>query len=687
MRIHRVVLPVALLAVAACSDATRGVSRAAQPAISAGPGHPEKPAPPAADAFTEQRALLLLLEDRRLFEAGVLRGMLRGPHELREAVAASLGRIGRLEAVPDLIGLLADSDASVRRAAAFALGELNAKDSEAALLRCAADPDREAGALAVEALGKMGVDVARVSAAIEPLGDSEASARLLPYLFRFAQEAAIAVGERGLASSDGELRAWAAYGLARNPRPAALLQLRELAADSDPWVRALAARALGIVGEGSDLGRLRAMIEDSAAGPVIHALRAAQRLIRDGKAAAPRDWVGRLLELLDDPRPGVALTTLEASSAWLLDPVLGDRLVRDAAAGGRRGELALRALAEGEDPRAGPIAAQLARSENAVARIRAAEAAALAGGGAVLTALENDGNPGVRAAVVSARLGDVGRASGSAPDGKSMLVEIRRALRDPDAVVRATALDWLVEHPLLPVEELAAAARGAREDVMPDALLAAVRALRARTGEAMEKGACLLEIEQLTAAPGYLVRREAAAALRLLDRPEPEVGAAAHRPYEFYREVLERTRRARWVDLRLARGVIRLELDCPRAPQTCLSFLQLAAQGFFDGLAFHRVVSDFVVQGGDPRGDGSGGPGYELRDEINRLRYGRGALGMALSGPDTGGSQFFITLSPQPHLDGGYTIFGRVIEGMDLVDRIVQGERIERAVVLPGSNR
>jgi cyclophilin family peptidyl-prolyl cis-trans isomerase len=137
------------------------------------------------------------------------------------------------------------------------------------------------------------------------------------------------------------------------------------------------------------------------------------------------------------------------------------------------------------------------------------------------------------------------------------------------------------------------------------------------------------------------------------------------------------------VDLRLARGVIRLELDCPQAPQTCLSFLQLAAQGFFDGLTFHRVVPDFVVQGGDPRGDGSGGPGYELRDEINRLRYRRGMLGMALSGPDTGGSQFFITLSPQPHLDGGYTIFGRVVEGMELADEIVQGERIERAVVLP----
>jgi cyclophilin family peptidyl-prolyl cis-trans isomerase len=90
-------------------------------------------------------------------------------------------------------------------------------------------------------------------------------------------------------------------------------------------------------------------------------------------------------------------------------------------------------------------------------------------------------------------------------------------------------------------------------------------------------------------------------------------------------------------------------------------------------------VPDFVVQGGDPRGDGWGGPGYVLRDEINRLRCRRGAVGMALSGPDTGGSQFFIALSPQPHLDGGYTVFGTLVAGDEVLDRIRQGDRILRA--------
>jgi cyclophilin family peptidyl-prolyl cis-trans isomerase len=118
------------------------------------------------------------------------------------------------------------------------------------------------------------------------------------------------------------------------------------------------------------------------------------------------------------------------------------------------------------------------------------------------------------------------------------------------------------------------------------------------------------------------------------------------------------------------------------------NIITLVASGYFDSggdpdsRRWHRVVPNFVLQDGDPRGDGSGGPGYAIRDEINRLRYHRGVLGMALSGPDTGGSQFFITHSPQPHLDGGYTIFGTVVSGMDAADGVVQDDRIIRMQVI-----
>ncbi|MBW3670421.1 MAG: peptidylprolyl isomerase [Acidobacteria bacterium] len=124
-------------------------------------------------------------------------------------------------------------------------------------------------------------------------------------------------------------------------------------------------------------------------------------------------------------------------------------------------------------------------------------------------------------------------------------------------------------------------------------------------------------------------------------------------------------------------GAIEILLLAQDAPIAAVNFADLAEAGYYDGTSFMRVVPNFVIQGGDPRNDMSGGPGYSIRDEINLQKYTRGAVGMALSGPDTGGSQFFITHSPQPHLDGGYTIFGRVTDGMTAtVDQIRRGDTV-----------
>ena len=128
--------------------------------------------------------------------------------------------------------------------------------------------------------------------------------------------------------------------------------------------------------------------------------------------------------------------------------------------------------------------------------------------------------------------------------------------------------------------------------------------------------------------------------------------------------------------LRTGRGEVQLILLTRDAPMTAWNFAQLAARDYFDGTTFMRVVPNFVVQGGDPRNDQNGGPGYSIRDEINLQKYTRGALGMALSGPDTGSSQWFINLSPQPHLDGTYTVFGRVVGGQAALTRITQGDVI-----------
>jgi cyclophilin family peptidyl-prolyl cis-trans isomerase len=135
------------------------------------------------------------------------------------------------------------------------------------------------------------------------------------------------------------------------------------------------------------------------------------------------------------------------------------------------------------------------------------------------------------------------------------------------------------------------------------------------------------------------------------------------------------------VELLTNRGLIVLELLPREAPFTVLSFVKLVRKGFYDGLLFHRVVPDFVVQGGDPRGDGWGGPGYAIRTETALVNYYRGMVGIASAGKDTEGCQFFITHSAQPHLDGRYTIFARVREGMSVVDAIQVGDSITRITI------
>jgi peptidyl-prolyl cis-trans isomerase B (cyclophilin B) len=134
------------------------------------------------------------------------------------------------------------------------------------------------------------------------------------------------------------------------------------------------------------------------------------------------------------------------------------------------------------------------------------------------------------------------------------------------------------------------------------------------------------------------------------------------------------------------RGDIELEFYPQHAPRTVNNFVFLAQEGFYDGVTFHRVISDFMIQGGDPTGSGRGGPGYRFEDEFkgNPLKHKVGVISMANAGPNTNGSQFFITHSPQPHLDGRHTVFGRVIDGQDVVDAIRQGDVMNKVTIREG---
>jgi cyclophilin family peptidyl-prolyl cis-trans isomerase/HEAT repeat protein len=741
---------------------------------SAPQGNRTEPAETSEEA--DLRAMLLLVQERRVYEPVTATQALKSGPAMRAELALALGRIGDPEGEPLLEGLLIDPQPAVRRAAAFGLGlraDLKglrgpgAAAAQAALLKAVRDGDRETGALAVEALARLKTPVLQVAEQLLALPEAERWPRLLPYLYRFKEEALLPIAEHGLALGDAELHRWSAYALARDPLPAAAPLLRPLLADPDPLVRAWAARALSKVGAPGDLAALAPLLAAAGAppgsadpGPVIEALKAAATLRRVAPTAVDEGgFRPRLLALFQDVRPGVRATALDAASGWLPDAALSAALVAraagpapgggavgtagfsatpGAAAGGavasraagaagavpeaiERG-MALVSLARGGDPRAAALTLAAAGDAVPQLRARAAEAAGLLGDQALLARLAKDASPLVREAALTARLPTAPRPAPGSAAGKAAATgggtggrgaggfsavaeraggEVAvAALSDADEGVRTTACDWLGDHPVAPFARLAGALTSALRDESIESPLAVLRALAARAqAEPRERGAAVELIERVAAQPSYVLRREASAALEGLGRQAPPLGGvdgvaggsirsqgapgAPADSFEVYKLIVESTRRPHTVEVHTNRGTLRLRLDCPQAPRTCLNFLQLARQHFYDGLLFHRVVPDFVVQTGDPRGDGFGGPGYTLRDELNPARYRRGVVGMALAGPDTGGSQFFITLSPQPHLDGGYTVFGEVVAGFEVLDALRAGDRIEHVVEIP----
>lgn len=134
--------------------------------------------------------------------------------------------------------------------------------------------------------------------------------------------------------------------------------------------------------------------------------------------------------------------------------------------------------------------------------------------------------------------------------------------------------------------------------------------------------------------------------------------------------------------IEMDKGKIVIEFFDKEAPNTVANFEKLANSGFYNGVSFHRVIPGFVAQGGCPVGNGTGGPGYTIDCEINPNKHERGSLSMAHRGPNTGGSQFFVVYEPQPHLDGVHTVFGKVIEGMDVVDKIDPGDKMNKVTVV-----
>lgn len=646
------------------------------------------------EANVEILASLLAAEDSRTYDEAILRSALNHPDStVRSAAVLSAGRLRDARALPLLVAKLRDPDSLVQTSTAFALGILGDTGAVGPLIARARDRSQLAGITILEII----TAVARLGGEPSPgflrevmQGSLYATRDDAPYLARRAALESWRLGRRApvdaliplLDDLKEDTRFAAVYSLGRvRSRAGAPRLIGALTDRTSPPVRAAAARALtraladsaGLNPE-SVVDVLLRTLNDEDAQVRVQGLRS----LATFKSARA---IPKVLPLLDDPSNNVQVQAADA---------LGEMPGTDAVASlariatGAKGSFARRRsafLALAKLDSAAFAAAAPRYESSADWRERAAAADGWSRYPSQRGRLLDDRD----ARVVATALNAWGTAvTGSDP---ALVAAARRLLASKDAGIRTVAAEIVGRAAdARDIPSLVAAVKLARTDSFPDAIEAALGALVAIRG-ASPDAATSVDHDALAALPvpqDYQVRRWA-------EDNWPAAASAwgsafplkSNRSLEDYRQIVRSyligqlpTRYPR-VKVEVDQlGTMELELFGPEAPLTVANFLTLVDRHYFDGLRFHRVVPGFVAQTGDPRGDGYGGPGGAIRDEINRRRYGSYVLGMALSGPDTGGSQWFITLAPQPHLDGGYTVFGQVSDGVPVLLRITQGDMI-----------
>ena len=615
---------------------------------------------------------------------------------VRRRAALAVGRVGLVDGVAPLLPLLSDGDVEVRQMAAFALGLIGHASARPALLQALQDAEPIVQGRAAEALGLIAdrADADAVSAMVRtriaagaltgiepddlsyPLAPPVEAVRLGLYaLVRLGSYEALAAAALDAAGQPVS-RWWpVAYALQRSADARAVPALLALIDTPGRYTAAFAVRGLVTTKATQAAARIRPIVEQrrADAAVLIQAIRAVTSL--GDKAAMPA-----LIKIIADPSvaPGLRLevmtaiaTLADGESADVLVELVSDRLA------GVRGA-ALRALAR-VDPDV--FIATLAGLEpDPDWTVRVAEATAL---GSLppdrslprLSILMADQDPRVVPAAIAALA--IARPAGV---DKMLLA----ALGADDFVVRAAAASALATvKAVSAVPALLDAYRDAAGDstyVARAAILTAVNTIEPATGRQLLQQALSDRDWALRVRAATLLKEQGVADVDTAIRP-----ATAGRPVDdpaWQAIVVPTFSPHAFIDT--DKGTIEIELAVLDAPLTVNNFITLARQGFFTGVAIHRVVPDFVVQDGDPRGDGEGGPGYTIRDELNKRPYLRGTVGMALDWEDTGGSQFFITHSPQPHLDARYTVFGHVVSGMEVVDRIGQWDVVRGVRIWDG---
>jgi cyclophilin family peptidyl-prolyl cis-trans isomerase len=676
-------------------------------------------------------------EDERRWD-GDLRSLLTSPNSaVRRRAALAAGRIGNEGALSELASMLGqDKDVSVRAMAAFAIGEIESANGTESLLTAVKSSTEvdEVKARAIEGLGKIAAALPAAQQARSKQIGAEILTTLKSEITRPIPNSQILLlgttavlrskpADAGptltvlLSNNDARIRADAANALARLRLKDGNSKVMELLSnESDPIVRANAIRVLGATEEKSSLAFDKLLVAATYAKDsrvrisAIRSLvalkdpRCTAELLKRGQAITDLKREGlpselnEVLEIANALGRLLAGTENEAALDWLKKgevdlnhsaPELEVALVRISpdkylASFGSDSASAKHTLQELLilHWRAGASVAQALREIAALPETVKNKPKLMQSAESLLKGMLDYRNSDVKINSLlplhtDYAIPEVLRAY-AAFKPKDIFEVLRTHLQQNDVIIRATAADLIGDLPTSPesTRVLEDALPRALKDDLNDAALSILDSLAKQKSDAanaaIKQGALNSD--------DYLVRQRVIALLKengAGDYSSQTGRVRTKNTNADYQRALSRIGKSVHAVVTTTKGSFTMELLPSEAPLTVDNFVQLAQRGYFKGIVFHRVVPNFVIQAGDPRGDGNGGPGHTIRCEINEVPYERAAVGMALSGKDTGGSQWFVTHSPQPHLDGGYTVFGKVIAGMDVVDAIVRGDVIQ----------
>ncbi len=642
-------------------------------------------------------AAILADEDQRRTSDRMILSLTDPDPEICTYAALAIGRNDDIPAVDKLFGLIQDSSETVAEAAVFSIGISGEKSFATRLLDMAPDLEPDRLALVIQSVGRL-----------SDTSMTDVIAEIATYLdnvdHRVRAQAAYAIWRAGgksyapalakLCHNDPvrPVQIAALYSLVRMRIPEQNDLYAEWLPDSDPFVRSLALRGLGLSKSENVIPLIASGLNDRDNNVVSQAISSltsvggdkvvkylTSRYTQETDVKIKTQLLQSFTKLHSDAIADYARDDINVSAMYYDKD---DKTKTDTTAISVR-TAAIIYLAKIQGEAVLPLIDSMAIKKYPYLHEGLVEALSLIGGESAkprLMAYFKDSVPSVRAAAFEALC---------TIDSSNLDYYIKTALADPDFEVSVGAVDKIGKKHLenyLP--QLATMMQMGKNEAVD-----LKRAIVSTAAEFLE-GDLHDEAEDIIyhglMDRDYLVSREAAQIYKNKLNVDKSANITSPRGLlakNKIKTLLLEYKTNPYAVIYTNRGEIEMELYFDAAPLTVYNFMKLAQSGFYDNLAFFRVVPNFVIQGGDPRNDGWGGPGYTIRSEFNNITYNRGCVGMATSGKDSGGSQFFITLSPQPHLDARYTLFGKVIMGMEVVDRIERGDKILRVKIMKDNDK